>query len=169
MITYSRNRAVPTDRALTVKVEVRGGNGEVEGAALIDEMRRHMRVTSSLAKSRKRGAETIGYGVDVVGVAYRAWTRRELENQLRALSIDFTSVSVTSADAPVLGSPGRERLPAPVVDAVRDAASAAAAAVEDAITPDPAPGRPWWQIALAVLAVALGLGIATYALVGGKK
>lgn len=95
-LPLGRSTPVPIDRDILVAVRFSWQSvdptADIEGR--IDaELKRHLSVSSTYQELR--GSDEIRYAK---GIPYRAWTRAELEGQLRALSLPFTSVSVQKQD-----------------------------------------------------------------------
>lgn len=163
--TLTRSTPVPTDRPISVTVRL--DPESVTGDRVFPELRRHMAVSTTTIKEIKnaRGVVT-ARDYTAVGVAYRAWRKSELEGSLRHLGIPFDSVVIRHETA---AAPSRA---ASVVRGIRDgiasaipggAGANAAVGMAEAAAEDPPPETSKLPIIIGGIAVALGLGVAAWA------
>lgn len=106
-----RSTPVPTDRAIRVTIRrvdavVRreAPAGDADRTAALEGMRRelsrHVALSGSYLRSFKLRGQITGVEFYYSGRAVRAWTRAELEGQLRYLGIPFSSIIVATSTAP---------------------------------------------------------------------
>ena len=133
--------------------------------ALSAELRRQMTGPETFDKVGGKNAAGVvtSHWFRFTGTPYRTWTPDELRSQLRSLAIPFASVTVTgNVAAPgtrniVTDTLERAGLIVPTGDRVAIEQADAEARRAELLN------RPWWQWALVIVAVLLGIGVAVAA------
>lgn len=100
LTTLGRSTRVPTDRDVQVTVAIPAPADDVAAASQISrlqaELQRHLAVSATRNTVHSSGGAVRSVDVFVQGRPFRAWTRGELEAQLRYLRIRFNNISIRS-------------------------------------------------------------------------